>query len=95
MRLVSTAKAFSGAVALALVSRGVHGLNDTIAQRLPYLRAAWGAVTLRKALEHRSGLPNFTASPAYLRALQASPAHGPAPQALLDFIAKEPLSFPR
>ena len=93
MRLASTTKAFNGAVALALVSRGVLGLNDTIGKRLPYLPHAWRAVTLREALAHRSGLPNFTNSPKYLAALQASPAHGPSPRALLSYVANEPLQF--
>jgi D-alanyl-D-alanine carboxypeptidase len=93
MRLASTSKAFSGAVALALVSRGILSLNDTIGKLVPYLPRGWRAVTLRDALEHRSGLPNFTASSAYLSALQASPAHGPSPRGLLSFIAKQPLQF--
>ena len=62
MHLASTSKAFSGAVALSLVRRGRLELDDTIGQRLPSLPAAWSAVTLRQALHHRSGLPDFTAS---------------------------------
>ncbi len=72
MRQASTPKAFSGAVALALVSQGLLHLIDTIAQRLPYLPTAWGPVTLREALEHRGGLSNFAARQAYLQALEAS-----------------------
>lgn len=37
MRIASTAKAFSGAVALRLVDRGALGLDDTIGRRLPAL----------------------------------------------------------
>src|SRR5690349_19355052 len=47
MRIASIAKAFSGAVALNLVRAGRLGLDDTIAQRLPGMPAAWGAVTVR------------------------------------------------
>ena len=60
MRLASTSKAFNGAVALSLVDKGVLSLDDTIAQRLPGLPAAWGPVTLRQLLNHTSGLPDFT-----------------------------------
>ena len=37
MRIASTAKAFSGAVALRLVDGGTLGLDDTIGRRLPAL----------------------------------------------------------
>src|SRR4028119_2223556 len=37
MRIASAAKAFSGAVALSLVSKGKLSLNDTIGERLPEL----------------------------------------------------------
>ena len=40
MRLASTSKAFSGAVALALVRRGRLELDDTIGELLPALRFA-------------------------------------------------------
>ncbi|NEE29120.1 beta-lactamase family protein, partial [Streptomyces sp. SID7982] len=47
MRIASTAKAFSGSVALQLTQRGALGLDDTIGRRLPKLPAAWHRVTLR------------------------------------------------
>jgi D-alanyl-D-alanine carboxypeptidase len=40
MRIASVAKAFSGAVALSLVSKGVLSLNDTIGDLLPGLPKA-------------------------------------------------------
>jgi D-alanyl-D-alanine carboxypeptidase len=42
MRIASTAKAFSGAVALSLVDAGRLRLDDTIGRRLPRLPKAWG-----------------------------------------------------
>jgi D-alanyl-D-alanine carboxypeptidase len=42
MRLASTSKAFSGAVALALVHRGRLKLDDTIGQLLPALPSGRG-----------------------------------------------------
>src|SRR5215208_2485812 len=41
MRIASTSKAFSGAVALSLVSKGALSLDDTIGERLPELPKAW------------------------------------------------------
>src|SRR5215203_1631187 len=56
MRIASTAKAFSGAVALSLVSKGTLSLDDTIEQRLSDLPEPpprkWSDVTLRQLLNH-------------------------------------------
>jgi D-alanyl-D-alanine carboxypeptidase len=94
MRLASASKAFSGAVVLALVSRGVLALDDTIGQRLPDLPRSSAAVTLRQLLNHTSGLPNFTKSPAYIAYLEATPHTPLPPRRLLEFVADEPLQFP-
>jgi D-alanyl-D-alanine carboxypeptidase len=48
MRIASVSKAFSGATALSIVDEGELSLDDTIAERLPDLPAAWGEVTLRQ-----------------------------------------------
>ena len=74
MRIASVAKAFSGAVALSLVARGTLSLDDTIAHRLPTLPAAWGAVTLRELLQHTSGLPDYSGTPAFREDLASGPA---------------------
>ncbi|WP_329376075.1 beta-lactamase family protein [Streptomyces sp. NBC_01351] len=93
MRIASIAKAFSGAVALRLVDQGLLSLDDTIGSRLPAQPAAWHAVTLRQLLQHTSGLPDFSASPEFLRILQADPRHVFDPRTLLDFVADKPLHF--
>ncbi len=93
MRLASTSKAFSGAVALSLVSEGVLSLNDTIGERLPGLPRSWHKITLRQLLNHTSGLPNFTEDPDYLAALEASPKNAPPPRKLLSYVEDEPLNF--
>jgi D-alanyl-D-alanine carboxypeptidase len=66
MRIASAAKAFSGAVALSLVSKGALSLNDTIGELLSELPDpppdTWSEVTLRQLLNHTSGLPDFTGS---------------------------------
>src|SRR5215204_7265672 len=67
MRIASVAKAFSGAVALSLVSEGKLSLNDTIGKRLKKLPerppAAWAEITLRQLLNHTSGLPDILEDP--------------------------------
>jgi D-alanyl-D-alanine carboxypeptidase len=59
-RVASAAKAFSGGVALSLVSKGQLSLGDTIGERLPELPDAWSEVTLRQLLNHTSGIPDFS-----------------------------------
>jgi D-alanyl-D-alanine carboxypeptidase len=93
MRMASTSKAFSGAVALSLVSDGKLSLKDTIGERLPGLPKTWHEITLRQLLDHTSGLPNFTADPDYLAALSASPENAPPPRKLLSYVEHEALNF--
>ena len=93
MRIASTAKAFSGAVALALVSRGKLSLDATIAQLLPRLPAAWGPVTLREALGHTGGIPDFTTSKRFQEYATRHPRATPPPSFMLKFVANEKLDF--
>jgi D-alanyl-D-alanine carboxypeptidase len=93
MRIASVAKAFSGAVALALVDEGRITLDTTIGERLPDLPAAWHAVTLRQLLHHTSGVADYTRDPDFQAAFGADPQLSIAPRQLLDFIADEPLLF--
>ncbi|MET9892954.1 serine hydrolase domain-containing protein [Streptomyces sp. NPDC006465] len=92
-RIASTAKAFSGAVALGLVDRGALSLDDTIGRLLPSLPRKWRAVTLRQLLNHTSGLPDYSRSPEFLEILTADPRHHFDSRRLLDYVADEPLLF--
>lgn len=94
MRLASTSKAFSGAVALSLVRRGVLKLDDTIGERLPNLPAAWAAVTLRQALHHTSGLPDYTSNQRFQADIGANLLRQFTPPELIAYVANEPLLFP-
>lgn len=93
MRIASVAKAFSGAVALLLAGWGVLGLDDTIGQRLPSLPAAWSRVTLRELLQHTSGLPDYSAEPAFREELLMDPHRVLTPSQLLAYAASQPLQF--
>ncbi|MGW2724714.1 serine hydrolase domain-containing protein [Streptomyces sp. NPDC001492] len=93
MRIASTAKAFSGAVALSLVDRHTLRLNETLGERLPQLPKAWHRVTLRQLLNHTSGLPDFSAAPEFRSILAADPHHHFDSRHLLDFVADQPLNF--
>ena len=94
MRLASTSKAFSGALALALVRRGRLELDDTIGELLPALPSAWQAVTLGQALHHTSGLPDYTASAGFQADLGANLLRRFTPLELIGYVEGEPLVFP-
>jgi D-alanyl-D-alanine carboxypeptidase len=84
--VASVAKAFSGATALALVTHHALSLDDTIGRRLPDLPKAWDSVTLGELLHHTSGIPDFSACPGFLQAVQASPENPPPPEQLLSYV---------
>jgi D-alanyl-D-alanine carboxypeptidase len=93
MRIASAAKAFSGAVALSLVSEGKLSLQDTIGERLPELPEAWWEVTLRQLLNHTSGIPDYSGDPGVQKAFEASPMKAPPPEELLSLMEKVELLF--
>jgi D-alanyl-D-alanine carboxypeptidase len=68
-RIASVSKAFSGAAALALVSRRVLSLDDTIGTWLPELPRPWHRVTLAELLNHTSGISDFSDNPEFFDAL--------------------------
>ncbi|MFC8194669.1 serine hydrolase domain-containing protein [Streptomyces sp. NPDC060006] len=92
-RIASTAKAFSGAVALHLVQRHALSLDDTIGRRLPQLPRAWSRVTLRQLLQHTSGLPDYSRDPRFVRLITADPRRHFDSRRLLDFVRGVPLAF--
>jgi len=85
LRLASVSKAFSGAVALSLVSDGVLHLSDAVGRWLPWLPSAWEHVTLAELLGHTSGIPDFSGTKAFQTALVADPQTAPAPYQLIEF----------
>jgi D-alanyl-D-alanine carboxypeptidase len=93
MRIASAAKAFSGGVALSLVSKGKLSLNDTIGERLPNLPDRWSKVTLGQLLNHTSGIPDFSKSNGFRKALFASFKKAPPPEKLLTYAYNKDLLF--
>jgi D-alanyl-D-alanine carboxypeptidase len=92
MRIASVAKAFNGAVALALVSEGKLSLDDTIGERLPGVVPLAENVTLRQALQHTAGLPDYIRDDEFLAVLQADPAQYLTPLQLVEYVADTPLT---
>jgi D-alanyl-D-alanine carboxypeptidase len=94
MRLASVAKAFSGAAALSLVSRGQLKLSDTVGKLLTGMPAEWKNVTLSQLLGHTSGVPDFSKSPGFGPALLESLQKAPPPRTLLSYITEPALINP-
>ncbi len=93
MRMASVAKAFSGAAALSLVSRGKLRLSDTIGKIIPKMPREWKNITLAELLGHTSGIPDFSQTDAFQKAVVANLQNPPAPRALLSYIAKPKPTF--
>ena len=93
MRIASVAKAFSGAVALNLVRAGKLSLDDTIAQRLSGMPAAWGSVTVRQMLNHTSGLPDYTQSEGFRQQFTDDPGGYVSPAKIIGWVRSDPLVF--
>ncbi len=92
-RIASMAKAFSGAVALALVAQGRLDLEDTIGERLPGLLPRAKQVTLRQALHHTGGLPDYIRDAKFVAKLQADPTAYLSPRRLVSYVRDKPLRF--
>lgn len=93
MRIASTAKAYSGAVALVLVELGVLKLDDTIGRWLPGTPPAWANITLAQLLHHTSGIRSYLDDPGFKKRLITAP-HDPIPPAdLLPYVYKYRLRF--
>src|SRR5918997_7099316 len=92
MRIASAAKAFSGATALSLVSKGKLSLDDTIGERLSDLPKpppdTWSKVTLGQLLNHTSGLPDFSDSGVFRDAVVKRLRNPDPPAELLAYAYK-------
>ena len=94
MRIASVSKAFSGAVAMSLVSDGELSLDDTIGEIRPDLPVDWWPVTLRQLLSHTGGVPSFTSDPGFLQYF-GDHLHGDISKlGLIEFVADDDLEFP-
>jgi D-alanyl-D-alanine carboxypeptidase len=94
MRIASIAKAFNGAVVLALVARGQMSLDDTVGQRLPGVLPRANDVTLGQMLHHTGGLPDYIRQKAFIDAFVAHPKAYMSPQRIVGFVRDVPLDFP-
>jgi len=93
VRVASVAKAFSGYVALRLVSKGVLKLNDTVGELLTGTPPAWDGITLRQLLHHTSGIESFIKDPEFQRYLLGHLTDYISPYFAISFVFDDPLLF--
>jgi D-alanyl-D-alanine carboxypeptidase len=92
-RIASMAKAFNGAVALALVSRGRLELDDTIGELLPGVLRLAEDVTLAQLLQHTASLPDYIKDPDFIADLEADPTQYLTPLELVAYVAETEPEF--
>jgi D-alanyl-D-alanine carboxypeptidase len=93
MRIASVAKTYNGAVILRLVSQGRLRLGSTIGEVLPRLPRAWRGVTVRRMLNHTSGLPDYTQSDGFREQFQTDPDGFVSPAMIIRWVRRDPLVF--
>jgi len=94
MRIASMAKAFNGAIALSLVSKGKLGLDDTVGQWLPGVWPKANGVTVREMLGHTAGLPDYIRQKAFIDLLIADPRQYLSPLELIGFVNTKDVGLP-
>ncbi len=94
LRVASVAKAFSGYVALRLVSRGVLRLDHTVGDWVSDMPPHWRQITLRQLLQHTSGIESFIKDRGLQEYLGAHLTDYTSPLFAISFVFDEPLLFP-
>lgn len=96
----SITKSFVGTVVLQLVGEGKLGLDDPVAKFVPSAAqvryagiAAGGQITVREALEMRTGLIEFSGTQTFSDRLYANYTGAFTDDQLLDYAFEQPLDF--
>jgi D-alanyl-D-alanine carboxypeptidase len=92
-RIGSVTKTFTVTSVLLLADQGKLGLDDPVAKFVDHVPLG-DAITLRQLARMQSGLPNYSASPQFQKALFADPRRAFAPHDLLDYAFAQPNQFP-
>ena len=68
-RLASITKSFTAMAVMILQERGTLNLQDPVCKHLAGCPETWKAVTVRHLLDHTSGIPDYAASPDFMRTI--------------------------
>jgi D-alanyl-D-alanine carboxypeptidase len=92
-RVGSVTKTFVSTVLLQLEGEGALSLDDSLERWLPGLVPNGAAITVRRLLNHTSGIYDYTNDPAFFRAVVRDPARVWRPRELVAFAVKHRPSF--
>jgi Tol biopolymer transport system component/CubicO group peptidase (beta-lactamase class C family) len=90
-RIGSVTKTFTATIVLQLVAEGKLRMTDSLEKHLPGVVPRGGEITLRRLLNHRSGLVNFTDYGSWLG--RAGRSASTRPIDVLRFAGSKPLAF--
>ena len=95
-KIASLTKTYTATVVLQLVGEGKLSLDDTVQRRLPGVVPNGNKITIRKLLNHTSGLADFEGNPRYLKPyLSGNFAYHWTPRQLVNMgVALKPLHAP-
>jgi D-alanyl-D-alanine carboxypeptidase len=95
-KIASLTKSYTAAVVLQLVGEGKLGLSDNVEQRLPGLVPNGNKITIRRLLNHTTGLADFELNPRYLKPyLSGNFGYYWAPRQLVKMgVSQKPLFAP-
>lgn len=83
----SITKSFTAALMVQEVQKGTVAWDDPVTKYLPDLPKSWETVTVRRALSHTAGLPEYLGIGIDIR-------KDYAPRDVIRWVEKEPLDFP-
>jgi D-alanyl-D-alanine carboxypeptidase len=86
----SNTKAFTAVIMLQLEAEGKVSISDPISRWLPQY-PAWRHITIRQLFNMTSGIPDYTAQPAFIAAIAANPATHFTAARLVSYVAGLPL----
>lgn len=88
-RIGSITKQFTAVAVLQLVQAGKLSLDDPIGKWVPDFDTQGKPITIEHLLSHTSGIPSYTAGPAYI----AGMARDVTPAQILGMVADQPMEF--
>lgn len=89
LRLASITKQFTAAAILMLAEQGKLSLQDDITRFLPDYPSKGQRITIEHLLQHKSGIHNYTAMPAFW----SNAERDKSVAQMIDFFKNEPLDF--
>jgi CubicO group peptidase (beta-lactamase class C family) len=85
----SITKPFTATLIFKLVEEGKLALEDPISKYLEDIPAAWQPVTIRRLLNHTSGIPSYTSAKPFIEIARSNFT----PKQIIDLVREKPMDF--